>query len=170
MNTIVEGFFGIIGLLGMTAVILAGTYTICGWLMGRKHSRPSAHFEWTVGPVTNKNQTTKGNTVLNVKITNEEKVLVSINPKSKLRKAAKVDPNIKPSWDIQSGDSAVDVAPDGMSALFTSSDTPGDTIVSVSADADLGEGVATIIDTVTLTVEGAMAESLGLTAGKPEPK
>ncbi len=136
-----------------------------------RHSRPSAAlFEWSVGPVTDKNKTNERNTVLNVEISNEQKVLISISPKSHLGKAAAVDPKVKPTWTPQSGQSSVDVAEDGMSAMFTSSDTPGDTVVLVSADADLGDGVETISDQVVLTVTSAKAESLGLTAGTPEDK
>jgi hypothetical protein len=43
-------------------------------------------------------------------------------------------------------------------------------MIVIEADADLGEGVETISDAIRLTVEGAKAQSLGLSVGTPEPK
>jgi len=40
----------------------------------------------------------------------------------------------------------------------------------VKADADLGEGVTEISDIIRLTVAGAQAANLGLTAEAPTPK
>jgi len=40
----------------------------------------------------------------------------------------------------------------------------------VDADADLGQGVEDVADTITLHVEGAKAVNLGLLAGPAVPK
>jgi hypothetical protein len=106
--------------------------------------------------------------MLEIKLTNEQKVLVRLRPVTSTGKDVAVDG--KPTWNIQSGNSTIEVAEDGLSATLISSDTPGDTMIVIEADADLGEGVETISDAIRLTVEGAKAQSLGLSVGTPEPK
>lgn len=105
---------------------------------------------------------------LEIKITNEQMVDVTITPRTDTGKPAKLDGS--PAWTVISGNSQVVVAEDGLSANLISSDEPGDTIVSVKADADLGEGVEEIADTITLSVIGATAKNLGLAAGTPVAK
>jgi hypothetical protein len=101
--------------------------------------------------------------MLEIKITNEQKVPVTMSVKTAGGKETKVDG--VPTWTVVSGDSTVTVAADGLSAELVSSDTPGDTTYLVEADADLGTGVENIQATITLTVEGARASNLGLVAG-----
>jgi len=105
---------------------------------------------------------------LEIKITNEQMVEVTITPRTDTGKPAKLDGS--PAWTVISGNSQVVVSEDGLSANLISSDEPGDTIVSVKADADLGEGVEEIADTITLSVIGATAKNLGLAAGTPVAK
>ena len=105
---------------------------------------------------------------LELKITNEQQINVTLNPRTDTGKPAKLDGS--PAWTVISGNSQVVVAADGLSADLVSSDEPGDTIVSVKADADLGEGVEELADTITLSVIGATAKNLGLTAGPATPK
>jgi len=108
------------------------------------------------------------NMPLELKITNEQKINVTVTPRTDTGKPAKLDGS--PSWTVVSGNSQVVVSEDGLSADLISSDEPGDTIVVVKADADLGEGVEEISDSITLTVIGATAKNLGLAAGAPVPK
>lgn len=110
----------------------------------------------------------KQNMPLEIKLTNEQKVSVTLSPRTDSGKPAKLDGS--PSWAVVSGNSQVVVSEDGLSAVLISSDDPGDTVVLVKADADLGEGVEEISDTINLTVIGATAKNLGLSAGTPEPK
>ena len=105
---------------------------------------------------------------LELKITNEQQVDVTVSPRTDSGKPAKLDGS--PAWTVISGNSQVVVSEDGLSATLVSSDQPGDTVIAVSADADLGEGVEEIADTITLSVIGATAKNLGLTAGTPTPK
>ncbi len=107
-------------------------------------------------------------TMLDLTITNEQKISISVKPVTATGKPAALDG--APTWTVQSGDSAVSVAADGLSASLISADTPGDTTYLVEADADLGSGVETISDTITLHVLGANASNLGLVAGTAEPK
>lgn len=103
--------------------------------------------------------------MVEINITNEQKVNVTLSPKTDSGKPAKVDG--KPTWEVVTGDSTVVVADDGMSADLVSSDTPGDTTYLVTADADLGEGVQNIQETLTLHVAGALAANLGVVVGTP---
>jgi len=103
-----------------------------------------------------------------VTLTNEQKVSVTLSPKTATGKPAQLDG--VPTYTVQSGDSTVVPAANGLSAELISSDTPGDTQVLVEADADLGAGVVTISDIITVHVQGAQAENLGLTVGTPVPK
>lgn len=105
---------------------------------------------------------------LELKITSEQQVKVSLSPKTDTGKPAPLDG--APAWSVISGNSQVVVSEDGLSAMLVSSDDPGDTHVLVKADADLGEGIEEISDTITLSVIGATAKNLGLTAGTPEAK
>ena len=106
--------------------------------------------------------------MIEITITNEQKVKVTLAPVTDTNKPAKLDG--KPVWAVQSGDSTLQVDEDGMGAYLVSADAPGDAVVLVTADANLGEGIEEIADTIKLTVEGARAENLGLSAGTPEPK
>lgn len=106
--------------------------------------------------------------MLDLIITNEQKIKVTLTPKTIAGKDAAVDG--KPVWTVQSGSGTVEPSEDGLSAYLISSDTIGDTMVLVEADADLGEGVETISGQIQLHVEGAQAANLGLSAGPAEPK
>lgn len=138
---------------------------LCHFL-GCGPGKEKARFEWAVGPVSDKTKG-EGNT-MDITLTNEQKVKVTLAPVTATGKPAKLDG--EPTWTVQSGDSTVQVDPGGLSAFLVSSDTPGDTVIVVEADANLGEGVETISDAIRLTVEGARASSLGLVVGTPEPK
>lgn len=107
-------------------------------------------------------------TMLELKITNEQKISVKLTPRTATGKPAELDG--KATFTIVSGESSVLPGEDGRSATLVSSDAPGDTQFLVEADADLGEGVETISDIIKLTVIGAHAANLGLEAGNPEPK
>jgi hypothetical protein len=106
--------------------------------------------------------------MLEVTITNEQQVLVTLHPVTAAGHPAPVDG--PPQWSVISGDSTFQPAADGLSCELISSDNPGDTDFQVTADADLGQGVIPITDIVRLTVAHANAANLGLTAGDPTPK
>lgn len=106
--------------------------------------------------------------MLEVNVTNEQQVKVTLAPVTATGKPAKVDG--VPTWEIITGGGTVNAAGDGMSADLVSSDDPGDTDYLVKADADIGEGVTEISDIIRLHVAGAQAANLGLSAGEPTPK
>lgn len=105
---------------------------------------------------------------LEISITNEQKIKVTLTPTTATGKPAPVDG--QPEWTVVSGDATVEVAEDGLSAYLISGDAPGDSQVLIEADADVGEGIENISDVIRLTVIGARAVNLGLLAGLPEPK
>lgn len=128
--------------------------------------RRATGFGFIVGLPTNKE---KDPTMpLELKITNEQQVKVTLSPKTDTGKAASLDG--KPAWTVITGNSRLNVAEDGLSAMLVSADDPGDTEILVKADADLGEGVEEISDIIKLSVIGSTAKNLGMTAGAPEAK
>jgi len=116
-----------------------------------------AHFAWTIGPVSNKKQGSK----MDIVLTNEQQVNVKLNPVSAKGHAEALDGI--PVWAVVSGSCTIIPSADGLSCLIVSADVPGDSEISVSADADLGAGVVNISDAIRVTVNGAQAASLGLT-------
>ena len=101
--------------------------------------------------------------------TNEEKVNFHLNPTTSTGQPAQLEDGSE-QWVVQSGDGTVEPAGDGLSCFVVSGANPGDTVVLVSGDADLGQGVQTISDLITLHVTGAMAQNLGVTSDPAVPK
>lgn len=134
-----------------------------GFDHGKKHALP--FFLFSVGPVKDKPKTRMS---LELKFTTEQQVTVSINPTTPKGQPAALDG--VPTWQVASGDVTLQPAPDGKSCVIVSADTPGQSQVLVSADADLGSGVDTISDTISCLVSDPQASSLGLTASPPENK
>lgn len=106
--------------------------------------------------------------MLDVNCTNEEKVHVHVAPVTSTGRPSVLDGPIVVA--VQSGEGTFAVDGDGKGFFAISADTPGDTVYVVSADADVGEGVETISDIVTLHVAGAKAANLGVTADAPVAK
>lgn len=125
--------------------------------------RQRGSFRFNIGPVGRKGTTD----MVEITLTNEQKVKVTATPVTATGKPAPVDGAVV--FTVQAGDCTVNEL-DDFSAEIVSGDNPGDSVILVSADADLGDGVETVADTVTVHVEGARAASLGLTVGAPEPK
>jgi hypothetical protein len=105
---------------------------------------------------------------LSVTSTTEEKVNLTLNVTTSSGKPATVDG--APRWEVVDGSATVQPAEDGLSAYVVSADEPGTSTVRVTADADRGEGVSEIVDTITYVYNHPQAAALGLTAGTPEPK
>jgi len=128
--------------------------------------KPKGWFDYRIGLVQTK---TKGNNMpLTIQLENTQQIRVLLTPKNLKGKPAKVQG--APVWEVESGDSTLVAADDGLSAMLVTSDTAGDTVYVVKADADLGEGVETIEDRITLTVSEPRASTLGFTLGDPEDK
>lgn len=101
--------------------------------------------------------------MLEIKITNEQKISVTLAPKTATGKPASLDGS--PSWEVTSGDASLDVAPDGLSGYLISGDAAIESRIIISADADLGAGVETITQEISLVVSLANASDLGLSIG-----
>jgi hypothetical protein len=98
-----------------------------------------------------------------------QKVTLSITPVDAAGNPAKVDG--APVW--ESTDTTVvslEVATDGLSAVATAVGPLGTAQVSVTADADLGQGITPLIGTLDIEVVASAAVSLNVTAGTPESK
>jgi len=106
--------------------------------------------------------------MLDITISNEQKVKITLTPVTDTGRPAKLDGT--PEWSVTSGSSTLDIAADGLSAFLVSADDPGDTEFLVKADADLSGEIVEISDMIRLHVAGALAKNLGLVAGKPEAK
>ena len=100
-----------------------------------------------------------------ITITNEEKVQVTIDPRTPAGNVAQLDG--VPSWSVTDGDATLEVATDGMSAFLVSGDPDVNSTIEVTADADLGSGTITITDVITLAVVLAQASALGANVGTP---
>ena len=98
-----------------------------------------------------------------VNMTNDEKAILTITPVTSTGKPAKVDGI--PTWETSDETivGPLTVAADGLSCEAPSTDEGvGDGIaVTVSADADLGDGVETITEQFLFTVTHPRATSLG---------
>lgn len=103
-----------------------------------------------------------------ITITNEQKVLVTLQPQTQAGNPAQLDG--EPTWVVTGGDATIEVQAGGLSAYLISGGAEVNSTISVTADADLGEGVVNLSDEITLAVVPASASSLGLVAGTPELK
>lgn len=105
---------------------------------------------------------------LNIALTNEQKILVTLAPSTESGNPATLDG--EPTWTVTEGDATLDVQPGGLSAYVVSG-TPGASNIEVSADADLDAGEERAIsDVIAVTVVAAEAAGLGLSVGAPELK
>ncbi len=103
-----------------------------------------------------------------ITITNEEKVQVTLAPLTAAGNPATLDG--APVWTVVSGDATIEVSTDGLSATFISGAPNVNSQITVTADADLGEGVTNLVDTFDLAVVQASASSLGAIIGTPTLK
>jgi len=107
--------------------------------------------------------------MISVTLNNEQQVRVTLAPQTTKGKLVEVDE--PPVWSVLSGGVTVeDVAADGLSATVRSGENPEVSQVLITADADVGEGVVTITETLQVTVNGALAANLGVSVGTPEDK
>lgn len=100
--------------------------------------------------------------MLQITSTNEEKVPVMLDPKTAAGNPAQVQ-NV--TFTVTEGDATV-VVVDEMNFEVVSG-AGGLSKITVTADADLGEGVVELTDTIEYFVTAAQASSLGFNAGAP---
>ena len=108
---------------------------------------------------------------------NTQRRMVTVHPTSDAQGTpAEVDGDLV--YEVLSGDGTVVTTDDtgspdwvqGRSAWLVGGTSFDDFLTKISADADLGEGVETISDTVLLHIDHPKATSLGLTLGAAVPK
>ena len=102
-----------------------------------------------------------------ISITNEQKVLVIVQPLTAAGNPAPVDGSAQ--FTVTSGTCTLDQV-DALSAYIVSGAEPGDSTVQMQVDADLGAGVVPVLDTVLVHVVSASAASLEVVVGAPELK
>ncbi len=100
-------------------------------------------------------------------ITNEQKIPVTVAPVTASGKPAQIDGSV--SAVITSGSGSIEQI-DATSFYVVSGDIAESLVVEISADADLGSGVSTITDTITVDVIVAEATALGVSIGSPVSK
>lgn len=99
-------------------------------------------------------------------LTETQKVTLTLDPRNAKGNPAKVDG--VPEWAVSNpGVARVEPAADGLSAVVFAS-VGGETQVSATMDADLGEGVRHLVATDTVTVVPGEAVTVGFVAGAPE--
>lgn len=118
--------------------------------------------------------------MLNLESTTEEKVPVSINPTTKAGNPSKIDG--KATVTVSSGGATFLEATEeevttyetggfpGLIGFVVSEDTGGSSVFDVSADADLGEGITSVADSINYVYNDPQAQNLGLSSGAPVAK
>jgi len=104
--------------------------------------------------------------MLQITSTNEEKILVTIAATTAAGNPAAVQ---GVAFTVTSGDATVTELEANVS-YYVVSGTGGLNTITVTADADLGEGVVELTDGIEYFVIEAQASSLGFAAGAPELK
>ena len=100
---------------------------------------------------------------LEVSMSTEEQVRLSIHPESPGGQPAPIDGQAE--WTV---DGAGTLQPiDATSCWYLAGATPGDSVVTVAADADMGAGFVSIGDTALIHVANPMAANLGMSADAP---
>lgn len=102
-----------------------------------------------------------------ISMTNEEKRLVTVQPKTSAGNDAPVDGAA--TFSVTAGTCTITQV-DALSAYVVSGVDPGDATVTMSVDADLGAGIVPVVDTMTVHVTSASAASLDVLVGEPELK
>jgi hypothetical protein len=104
---------------------------------------------------------------MSVVLKDNQRVTVNVSPVDAKGNPAQVDG--APVWAVV-GPSILTLEPstDGLTCVATTTGALGVTQLTVTADADLGEGVVTISGLMDFEVVGGMAVGLAVTAGVPE--
>jgi hypothetical protein len=121
---------------------------------------PALTLRWHVGPIQPKGD---GGMPLEVSMSTEEKCRLAITPMTPGGQPAPIDGDAQ--WSVEGSCTLEPI--DATSAWVIAGDSPGDSVVTIAADADLGTGVVPLADTATIHVANPMAANLGLQADQP---
>lgn len=107
----------------------------------------------------------RGELLVMAEITDSQKVTLSVKFVDRKGNPAPVDG--VPSWGVDNTDVlAIEVSEDGLTCVASAVGPLGTGLVSMTADADLGEGVTPIAGTFELTVTAGEATTVEITAGE----
>jgi hypothetical protein len=120
---------------------------------------PRPWLAWHIGPIQAHEETPMP---LDISLSTEQQVRLAITPMTPAGQPAPIDGEA--TWDV-AGDCTL--VPIDATSTWVVGHTVGDSVVTVSADADMGAGVVTIMDTATIHVASPMAANLGLSADQP---
>jgi hypothetical protein len=121
-------------------------------------------FRWRIGPV---ESSPRPGEVAMLVLKDAQKVTITVSPIDAKGNTAQVDG--VPAWAV--ADPAIlTLVPsdDGLTCVATTTGAVGTTQITITADADLGEGVKTISGLVDVEVVSGMAAGLNIVAGTPE--
>ena len=108
--------------------------------------------------------------MVEVSSSTEERVPITVSPKTASGKDAKLDGPIEVIVQAGSGTFIADPAGDPNKFFVVSEDGAGETTYQVNGDADLGAGVETISEVIHYVYSSPKAVNLGVSVGAPEPK
>lgn len=101
-----------------------------------------------------------------VELTDTQQVVATLSPVDARGNAAKVDG--VPAWETSDATIAtVEAGPDDRSVTIRATGPTGSCRVSVTADADLGEGVVPIVGVLDITVIAGAAVTVDISVGAP---
>lgn len=144
------------------AALLAG---VSGYMLGRAQ-RPvrCGRIQFSSAAMTG-GVSIKGNIMAFV-LRDDQRVTVSITPVDARGNAAQL--GSVPAWVDGTGQTDLEPSADGLSCIITPKGVLGTTQISVSADADLGDGVVTITGVLDLEVIAGQAVGFAINPGAPE--
>src|SRR5262245_44789517 len=122
---------------------------------------PAPTLRWHVGPILRKSGETP--MPLEVSMSTEEQVRLAITPETPGGQPAPVDGQAQ--WTVEGACTLQPI--DATSCWCLAGTTPGDSVVTVSADADMGAGFVPLADTAVIHVSNPMAANLGMSADPP---
>lgn len=112
-------------------------------------------------------QKPKGELLIMVTMTSTQQVTLSVAFKDKAGNTAPVDG--APSWGVDNPNVvAIEPSADGLSCTVKAVGPIGKSLVSVQADADLGDGFTAIAGTADFDITAGQAATIEITAGTPE--
>ncbi len=120
-----------------------------------------------VTPTPHAKRAPKGEVNLMLTLTSSQKAALTVAFKDKKGNPATVDG--APIWGVDNPNVlAITPAADGLSCDVSAVGPLGTALVSVQADADLGEGVVPIAGSLEVMITSGAAETVEITAGAPE--
>jgi hypothetical protein len=124
----------------------------------------AVRFRWRIGPV---ESSPKPGEVAMLVLKDAQKVTITVSPIDAKGNAAQVDG--VPAWAV-ANPAILTLVPsaDGLTCVATTTGAVGTTQITITADADLGEGIKTISGLVDVEVVSGMAAGLNIVAGTPE--